>query len=194
MFMHTALAAAAPSTLLVVGDSLSAGYGLAQNTGWVHLLQQRLQAKQFDYRVVNASISGETSGAARVRLDNLLRQHQPRIVILQLGGNDGLRGLPVPLFRDNMNAMIRSALKAKSKILLIGVRLPTNYGKSYREKFQSAYAELAQQHSVPVVASLLEAIESKREMFQADGIHPRESAQDLLLETVWGQLRPLLLR
>lgn len=182
--------AAPPATLLVVGDSLSAGYGLTQNTGWVYLLQQRLQ----NYRVVNASISGETSSGARVRIDGLLKQYRPQITILQLGGNDGLRGLPISVFRENMDAMIRAILTAKSKALLVGVRLPTNYGKSYREKFQLAYTELAGRYGVPMVASLLESIETKREMFQADGIHPRESAQNMLLETVWGKLKPLLLR
>ncbi len=184
--------AAPQKTLLVVGDSLSAGYGLTQDTGWVYLLQQRLQSKPFNYRVVNASVSGETSSGARIRITGLLKQYRPQILVLQLGGNDGLRGLPVLVFRDNMDAMIRAATAANCKTLLVGVRLPTNYGKSYREKFQSAYAELARRHDVPLVASLLAAIESKREMFQADGIHPRGSAQSMLLETVWGELKPIL--
>lgn len=191
--VYAALATAAPQpTLLVMGDSLSAGYGLAQNTGWVHLLQQRLQTKKINCRVVNASISGETSSGGRARLDALLKQYQPRVMILQLGANDGLRGFPIQVFRDNMEAMIKSARVVKTKTLLVGIRLPINYGKNYREKFQAVYGELARNNGVSWVPSLLEAIETKRELFQSDGIHPGAVAQGMLLETVWQKLQPLL--
>lgn len=183
-----------PSTLLIVGDSLSAGYGLKQNTGWVDLLQQRLQTKQINYRVINASISGETSSGGQVRLQSLIKQYQPNAIILQLGANDGLRGLPIVVFRGNLDAMIKSALASKSKLLLVGVRLPINYGKAYREKFQAVYEELAQNNGIPLVPSLLAGIETKRELFQADGIHPSEMAQRMLLENVWSQLQPQLTR
>lgn len=191
LLVVTATAAAQP-TLLVFGDSLSAGYGLPQDTGWVGLLQQRLQATKSTYRVVNASVSGETSAGGRVRLAAALKQHQPRVLILQLGGNDGLRGLPVNVFRVNMDAMIKSALAAKAKVLLVGFRLPTNYGKSYREKFRLAFEELAQRNRVALVTSLLESVEARRELFQPDGIHPAKEAQAILLDNVWRQLAPLL--
>lgn len=191
MFM-VAATAAPRSTLLVVGDSLSAGYGLAQDTGWVSLLQQKLKSNKQNYRVVNASISGETSAGGRVRLAAALKQHQPKILILQLGGNDGLRGLPVAEFRANMDAMIRSGLGAKAKVLLVGIRLPTNYGKNYREKFKAAFDDLAQRNRISLVDSLLERVEEKRELFQSDGIHPNQQAQAILLDNVWRSLAPLL--
>ncbi len=191
MFM-VAATAAPRSTLLVVGDSLSASYGLAQDTGWVSLLQQKLKSNKQNYRVVNASISGETSAGGRVRLAAALKQHQPRILILQLGGNDGLRGLPVAEFRANMDAMIKMGLGAKAKVLLVGIRLPTNYGKNYREKFKAAFDDLAQRNRISLVDSLLERVEEKRELFQSDGIHPNQQAQAILLDNVWRSLAPLL--
>ncbi len=191
--VYAAVASAAPqATLLIVGDSLSAGYGLNQNTGWVDLLQQRLQANKIKYRVVNASVSGETSSGGRTRFQSLIKQYQPNAIILQLGANDGLRGLPIVVVRANLDAMIKSALAAKSKLLLVGIRLPINYGKAYREKFQAVYEELARSNNVPLVPSLLAGLETKRELFQADGIHPRQTAQSVLLETIWTQMRPLL--
>ena len=186
------VAAAQRPTLLVFGDSLSAGYGLPQDTGWVSLLQQRLQTTKSSYRVVNASVSGETSAGGHVRLAATLKQYQPRVLILQLGGNDGLRGLPVNVFRANMDAMINLALAAKAKVLLVGIRLPTNYGKSYREKFQIAFDELAQRNRIALVTSLLDSVEARRELFQPDGVHPAKEAQPILLDNVWRRLAPLL--
>ena len=186
------VAAAQRPTLLVFGDSLSAGYGLPQDTGWVSLLQQRLQTTKSSYRVVNASVSGETSAGGHVRLAATLKQYQPRVLILQLGGNDGLRGLPVNVFRANMDAMIKLALAAKAKVLLVGIRLPTNYGKSYRGKFQIAFDELAQRNRIALVTSLLDSVEARRELFQPDGVHPAKEAQPILLDNVWRRLAPLL--
>lgn len=186
------VAAGQRPTLLVFGDSLSAGCGLPQDTGWVSLLQQRLQTTKSSYRVVNASISGETSAGGHVRLAATLKQYQPRVLILQLGGNDGLRGLPVNVFRANMDAMIKLALAAKAKVLLVGIRLPTNYGKSYREKFQIAFDELAQRNRIALVTSLLDSVEARRELFQPDGVHPAKEAQPILLDNVWRRLAPLL--
>lgn len=191
MFM-VAATAAPQSTLLVFGDSLSAGYGLAQDTGWVNLLQQRFKKNKQNYRVVNASISGETSAGGRVRLATALKQHQPSILVLQLGANDGLRGLPVAEFRANMDAMIKAALGTRAKVLLIGIRLPTNYGKNYREKFKAAYDDLARRNRISLVESLLETVEEKRELFQSDGIHPNQQAQAILLDNVLPGLAPLL--
>jgi acyl-CoA thioesterase I len=191
--VYAAIASAAPpATLLIVGDSLSAGYGLTQNTGWVDLLQQRLQANRIRYRVVNASISGETSSGGRTRFQSLIKQYQPSTIILQLGANDGLRGLLISVVRRNLDAMIKSAQASKTKLLLVGIRLPINYGKAYREKFQAVYEELARSNNVPLVPSLLADVETKRELFQADGIHPSETAQSILLETIWTPLRLLL--
>ena len=192
VLVATVVAAAQRPTLLVFGDSLSAGYGLPQDTGWVSLLQQRLQTTKSSYRVVNASISGETSAGGHVRLAATLKQYQPRVLILQLGGNDGLRGLPVNVFRANMDAMINLALAAKAKVLLVGIRLPTNYGKSYREKFQIAFDELAQRNRIALVTSLLDSVEARRELFQPDGVHPAKEAQPILLDNVWRRLAPLL--
>ena len=192
VLVATVAAAAQRPTLLVFGDSLSAEYGLPQDTGWVSLLQQRLQTTKSSYRVVNASVSGETSAGGHVRLAATLKQYQPRVLILQLGGNDGLRGLPVNVFRANMDAMINLALAAKAKVLLVGIRLPTNYGKSYREKFQIAFDELAQRNRIALVTSLLDSVEARRELFQPDGVHPAKEAQPILLDNVWRRLAPLL--
>ena len=188
----SASAYSAPKTVLVLGDSLSAEYGLNRGSGWVALLEKKLKAERISATIVNASISGETSAGGRARLASALKQHKPTILILQLGGNDGLRGLPVAEFRANMDAMIKMAIATKSKVLLIGIRLPTNYGKSYREKFRIAFESLARSNAIALTASLLESIETKRELFQPDGIHPAMEAQSLLLDTVWRRLAPLL--
>lgn len=189
--MVAATAAPQPS-VLVFGDSLSAGYGLAQDTGWVSLLQQRFKANKQNYRVVNVSISGETSAGGRVRLAAALKQYQPRILILQLGGNDGLRGLPIAEFRANMDAMIKAALGTRAKVLLVGIRLPTNYGKNYREKFKATFDNLERRNRITLVESLLEKVEENRGLFQVDGIHPNQQAQTILLDNVWRGLEPLL--
>lgn len=192
IFFSPGCPAAQQATLLVFGDSLSAGYGLAQNTGWVDLLQRRLQEKQLPYRVVNASISGETTAGANVRLEAILKQYQPNLVVVELGGNDGLRGLSLASVRKNLDAMIRLCLMKGAKVLLIGIRLPTNYGKTYTEKFQGIFVELAQRHRVPLVPSLMTGFETRRELFQPDGIHPAAAAQTIMLDNVWQQLKPLI--
>jgi acyl-CoA thioesterase I len=184
---------AAPlQTILIFGDSLSAAYGLAQNTGWVDLLQRRLQQKKLTYRVVNASVSGETTAGGHVRLEAALKQYQPNLVVLELGGNDGLRGLSLATVRNNLDAMIRLCLATKIKVLLVGIRLPTNYGKSYTQKFNGIYRELARQYNVPLLASLMAGFETRRDLFQPDGIHPAQAAQSMMLENVWGLLEPLI--
>ena len=191
IWTHGSTAAAQP-VVLIFGDSLSAGYGLAQNTGWVDLLQRRLQERKSTYRVVNASISGETTAGGNVRLEAALKQYKPNIVVLELGGNDGLRGLSLASVRKNLDAMIRLCLAKKVKILLVGIRLPTNYGKSYTEKFNAMYSELATRHKVPLLASLMTGFETQRDLFQADGIHPAAAAQMMMLENVWQPLAPLI--
>ena len=182
----------AAQTILVLGDSLSAAYGLAQDRGWVSLMQQRLSTERYPHRVINASISGETTSGGLYRIDALLASHKPKIVILELGANDGLRGLSLNATQSNLDALIRRAKHSGAQILLIGMRLPPNYGPAYTEKFQHLFETLAAKYHVKRVPFLLAAIASKRTYFQADGLHPTAAAQPLLLDTVWTELKPLL--
>lgn len=179
-------------TVLVVGDSLSAAFGIEQQQGWVSQLQQRLTAPYFGLEVANASISGETTQGGLSRIGELLDKHNPRIVILELGGNDGLRGLPLSLMKDNLNRIIKLILDRKVKLVLIGMKLPTNYGKYYTKQFAEIYQSLAKTHDIPLVPFLLEGISEDPTLMQADGIHPRANAQRRILDNVWRQLKPLL--
>jgi acyl-CoA thioesterase I len=181
-----------PPVILVFGDSLSAGYGLPQGKGWVDLLQKKLVDGGFDYRVVNASISGETSLGGRNRFAAALAAHKPQIVILELGANDGLRGQPLSDLRDNLVAMIRAARRTRAQVILTGMRIPPNYGPDYTGKFQGVFTEVARSERVPLLPFLLEGFASQRDMFQSDGIHPNEQAQRLLLVNVWKLLAPEL--
>ena len=194
MLSSSGSSAAQQPTLLIFGDSLSAGYGIAQNTGWVDLLQRRLQEKKPPYRVINASVSGETTAGGHVRLESTLKQYQPNLLVLELGGNDGLRGLSLASVRNNLDIMIRLCLAKKIKVLLVGIRLPSNYGKSYTEKFHGIFGELARRHQVPLLPSLMAGFETRHELFQPDGIHPAQAAQAMMLENVWRQLEPLITR
>ena len=178
--------------LLVLGDSLSAEYGLSRGTGWVQLLADRLRANGSDYRVVNASISGETTSGGRTRLPALLKEHRPRIVVLELGANDGLRGLPLNVMRDNLQAMIRQGQAAGAKVLLVGLRVPPNYGREYAERFADTFSTMARELKVPLVPFLLDGFAESLDLFQADRIHPSVEAQPRILENVWPVLRPLL--
>jgi acyl-CoA thioesterase-1 len=183
---------AAAGTVLIVGDSISAGFGLDTTKGWVALLQQRLEHEGFKDKVVNASITGDTSGGAQARLAPLLAANKPDLVILELGGNDGLRGQPPMQLQQNLSAMIDSAKGAGAKVLLLGMQLPPNYGKRYTDAFAKVYPDLAQQKQVALVPFFLQGIGGKPEMMQADGIHPALNAQGQLLDNVWPQLKPLL--
>lgn len=185
-------AAAAAATILVLGDSLSAGYGLPREQGWVQLLEQRLRAEKLDYKVVNASISGETTVGGRNRIDALLKTHRPALVILQLGGNDGLRGARPESILHNLEAISDACRRTNARVLLVGIRMPPNYGREYTEKFQDVFAAVARSRKLPLVPFLLDGFPENREMFQDDGIHPAAAAQPLMLETVWMELRPLL--
>jgi len=187
-------AQAAQQTLLVLGDSLSASYGLAQEHGWVSLLQQRLSNEKHPYRVINASISGETTSGGLYRIDALLTTHRPDIIILELGANDGLRGLSLEATRSNLESMIQRAKKSGAKVLLIGMRIPPNYGPSYAEPFHKLFETLAKKYRISRVPFLLAAIAGQREYFQADGLHPTAEAQVLMLDTVWPVLQPMLRR
>ncbi|MBP0639471.1 arylesterase [Cupriavidus sp. AcVe19-6a] len=185
--------AAAPA-LLVLGDSLSAEYGITRGTGWVTLLQDRLRQERFDYNVVNASISGETTIGGKTRLPDLLSRHKPAIVVVELGANDALRGLPLQTTESNLRQIVSSAQKAGAGVLLVGMRIPPNYGQDYTEKFFSLYPKLASEFKVRLVPFFLDKVMARQDWFQPDRIHPTAEAQPALLETVWPQLRPMLRR
>lgn len=192
LLLRAPSAAAAAPVLLVYGDSISAAYGLRTEEGWVRLLAQRLKAEGLDYTVANASISGETTLGGRNRIAGALKHFQPAIIIIELGGNDGLRGLSLDDTRANLVAMIRAARAARAAVLLVGMELPPNYGKPYTEKFRALFADVAKAERVALVPFLFAGFADKRDAFQADGIHPAASAQGQMLDTVWPQLRPLL--
>ena len=187
-------AAAFAATILVFGDSLSAGYGLPREQGWVHLLEQRLRAEKFDYKVVNASISGETTLGGRNHIGAALKAHRPALVILALGANDGLRGASPEAIRGNLEAISDACRRANARVLLVGIRLPPNYGQLYAGEFQGVFSEVSRSRKLPRVPSLLDGFSDNRDLFQADGIHPNAAAQPLMLDTVWKELRPLLER
>jgi acyl-CoA thioesterase I len=182
----------AAQSILVLGDSLSAAYGIAAERGWVTLLGERLARERPDYRVVNASISGETSAGGRARIAAELARHRPAIVILELGANDGLRGLSPAQMQDNLSAIVAAAQKTRARVLLVGMKLPPNYGPDYTEGFEAVFARLRRRHRTAWLPFLLEGIAERRELFQPDNIHPTEQAQPLILQNVWAALRPLL--
>ncbi|SDL92407.1 acyl-CoA thioesterase-1 [Modicisalibacter muralis] len=180
---------AASTTLLIMGDSLSAAYGIERQAGWVNLLSERLND---DVEVINASISGETTAGGATRLPELLGQHDPDIVLLELGGNDGLRGLPPLQMRANLSDMIEASQRAGAKVLLLGIRVPPNYGQAYATAFHNVYRELSDQYDVPLVPFLLDGIALDEGLMQDDGIHPTAEAQDMILDNVWPTLKMLL--
>jgi acyl-CoA thioesterase I len=187
------VAQAAPArTIVVLGDSLSAAYGIEARAGWVNLLEQRLAEQKLTYKVVNASVSGDTTAGGVARLPRLLSEHQPAIVLLELGGNDGLRGMPPSQAKQNLSAMITRAKASGAKVLLLGVRLPPNFGTQYNQRFQQMYTEVAAEQHVPLVPFILEGLTPNATHVQSDGIHPTAAAQPLILENVWPRLRTLL--
>jgi acyl-CoA thioesterase-1 len=190
-----AAAAPSPAVILVVGDSLSAEYGLKRGSGWVALLEDRLAKEKIAARVVNASISGDTTSGGRARLPALLAQHKPTHVVLELGGNDALRGLPLSGTEDNLAAMTQAAQKAGAKVLLVGMQVPPNYGTDYTRRFTAMYEKVARQFKTGLVPFLLAGVADvpeARALFQADGIHPRAEAHPKMLDNVWPELRKLL--
>ena len=174
------------------GDSLSAGYGLQAGQGWVSLLERRLTDEGYGQRVVNASVSGETTAGGASRLPRALAQHHPDILILELGANDGLRGLPLASARGSLSAMIAASQKAKARVLLVGVQLPPNYGPTYTQGFRELFGQLARDHRTALVPFLMEGVALKESLMQADGLHPNAAGQPLLLDNVWRALKPLL--
>jgi acyl-CoA thioesterase I len=178
--------------VLVYGDSLSTAYGMPERRGWVALLEERLKRERPDYSVANASISGETTAGGLARIGKVLERQKPTIVILELGANDGLRGLPVAAMKQNLSAIIEQSQKAGAKVLLVGMRLPPNYGDPYTKAFERVFADLAKSHRTALLPYLLEGVGDKTELFQPDRIHPTEAAQPAVLRNVWAALRPLL--
>ena len=189
-YCHVAFAAT--PTILVYGDSLSAAYGIPRDQGWVNLLQQRLQKQGLPYQVVNASISGETTSGGLSRIAQTLRQYKPDFVLLELGANDGLRGLPVTEMQHNLSAMIETSQKAKARVLLIGIMIPPNYGPRYTHEFTDSYPTLAQRYKLPLLPFLLDGVAGKPELTQDDGLHPTAAAQLQVLDNVWKVLEPAL--
>ena len=183
-----------PRAIVVVGDSISAGYGLTQGTGWVALLAARIAAEHYPYRVVNASITGDTTAGGRTRLPALLAREKPAIVVIELGGNDGLRGGSLASTRANLDAMIVAAQRAGTKVLLIGTELPPNYGPAYTRDYAAIFADLAREHRTAFVPSFFAGFGERNDMFQADRIHPATAAQALMLDSVWKALQPMLAR
>jgi len=178
--------------ILVYGDSLSAEYGLPRGAGWAALMEQRLKQLKMNYSVANASISGETTAGGAARINAELARIRPAVVIIELGGNDGLRGLALAATRANLEAMIEAATKSGARVLLCGMQLPPNYGREYTERFRAMYGELAKRHKAALLPFFLEGIGDRREMFQSDGIHPVAEAQPRILDNVWAELAPLL--
>jgi len=195
MMLVVATAQAAPApVILVLGDSLSAGYGLKAGEGWVVLLQERLRQQGYGHRVVNASVSGETTAGALARLPRALKLHRPAIVVIEVGANDGLRGLPVRDLRINLAALVQRSRAAGARVLLVGVRIPPNYGARYADQFYASYRDLARREKLAFVPFLLDGIATRAESFQDDRLHPSAAAQPRLLDNVWPQLRSLLSR
>lgn len=189
IFSAPGLSADQRPTLLVMGDSLSAAYGIEQEQGWVTLLAERLKD---EVQVVNASISGETTSGGAQRLASIIGQRQPDIVLLELGGNDGLRGLPPTQMRANLASMIEQSQQAGADVLLLGIDIPPNYGQAYRDAFTGVFHSLANEYNVALVPFLLEGVALNDELMQSDGIHPTAEAQPIILENVWPELEPLL--
>ena len=195
LMIATVSAKAETPVILVFGDSISAGYGLARvDQGWVALLQTRLKDQEYVYQVVNASVSGETTAGGLARLPRALTLHQPKIVILELGGNDGLRALPIAQMRANLVHMVDLATAAGAQVLLLGMRIPPNYGPDFTEQFRLSYSDLARDKKLPLVPFLLNDIALFPNLMQSDGIHPNELGQPKLLDNVWPSLKPLLRR
>jgi acyl-CoA thioesterase-1 len=193
LMIASASAQAEAPVILVFGDSISAGYGLAHvEQGWVELLKTRLKTQGYGYQVVNASVSGETTAGGLARLPRALELHHPKIVVLELGGNDGLRALPIAQMRNNLTQMVDMASAAGAKVLLLGMRMPPNYGPQYTEQFAMVFSELAREKKLPLVPFLLTDIALSPTLLQGDDIHPNAAGQPILVENVWPTLRPLL--
>jgi acyl-CoA thioesterase-1 len=187
-------AQAAEQTIVVVGDSLSSGYGIAAEQSWVAMLEDRLQSEGYGYRVVNASIAGDTSAGGLARLPRLLAAHKPDLVVIELGGNDGLRGQPVATLRDNLTKMIELSKQSGADVVLAGIQIPPNYGQTYGQALSAVYPELAARFDAPLIGFILEDVALHPELMQPDGIHPNAAGQKIVFANVWRVLGPLLMR
>ncbi|MES2546643.1 MAG: arylesterase [Pseudomonadota bacterium] len=192
VFALVASSAQAAQTIVVFGDSLSAAYGIQPNTGWVALLENKLKQQNSAYKVVNASISGETTSGGLSRFNQMLKTHQPNIVVIELGANDGLRGLSLSDMQSNLNSMIKLAKAKNATVVLLGMRIPPNYGIQYTQKFNAIYATLANQYKLNLVPFFLDGVAGNRTLVQEDGLHPTAAAQARLLENIWPKLEALL--
>ncbi len=181
-----------PENILVLGDSLSGAFGLDTDEGWVALLQQKLTRQDYAYRVINASVSGDTTRTGLGRIQSALKMHSPSIVIIALGGNDGLRGLPFSEIENSLADIIQRCKAHGAQVLLVGVRLPPNYGPVYNQKFAELYLRLADRFQAPLVAKMLDNVAENRELMQTDGMHPKAEAQPRVMENIWTGLKPLL--
>jgi acyl-CoA thioesterase-1 len=190
--LAAASAYSAPKTVLVVGDSLSAEYGLQRGAGWVALLEQKLKREKIDATIVNASISGETTSGGRARLPALLSAHKPDLVVIELGANDGLRGLPVEAAATNLRQMIAMSQKQSAKVMLIGMRMPPNYGRAYTERFFGMFNTLSKEYKAPLVPFMLEGVADKPALFQADRLHPSAQAHPIILNNIWPTFSSLI--
>ena len=184
--------ASEPPVLLILGDSLSAGFGMDRDQSWVHLLEVRLKQNDYSYRILNSSISGDTTQGGLARLPRLMERYHPQIVIIELGGNDGLRGVNPIVSRENMTEMIRLSQQGGAQVLLAGIKLPPNYGVAYLEQFESMYADLAREYNTLLVPFFMDGVVFVPGLLQADGIHPNEQGQPVLLDNVWNVLGPHL--
>jgi len=184
--------APAPRTVVVLGDSLSAGYGIEIREGWVNLLAQRIASEGYGYQVINASVSGETTQGGLSRLPRVLQLHKPAIVIIELGGNDGLRGLPLATSRENLRKAIELSRAVQARVVLVGMMIPPNYGQRYTQEFRDMYTTLASKYSIALVPFLLDQVALNPKLMQRDGIHANAAGQPRLLENVWPKLKPLL--
>ncbi|MCF6324313.1 MAG: arylesterase [Gammaproteobacteria bacterium] len=191
-FILPTTVSAQQQTIVVVGDSLSAAYGMTQKEGWVNLLAIKMKEATLPYRIVNTSISGETTHGALARFSTIISTHQPTIIIIALGGNDGLRGMPLKAMKQNLASMIQSAQTANSDVLLAGMQLPPNYGRTFTQKFSNSYQQLADEYNIALLPFLLKGMDQDLTLFQSDGIHPLNSAQPMILDNVWPHLMPLL--
>ena len=185
-------AAVSAETIVVLGDSISAGYGIEAGKGWVALLQKKLEAEKFPHRVVNESISGDTSAGGLARIDGVLERNKPGLLLLELGGNDGLRGLTPKQMKDNLTEIVKRSRQSDAEVLLLGMRMPPNYGKRYIEMFYGVFTELAEELDLPFVPFILEDVALRSELMQRDRIHPNADAQPIIAEKIWEYLLPLL--
>ena len=194
LFMQNIMAEAEKNKILILGDSLSAGYGIERGKNWVDLLAERLAANGSEFILVNSSISGDTTANGLSRLQGEIERHQPVIIIIELGANDGLRGMPLSYIQGNLEKLIHLSLNADTQVLLVGMRSPPNYGKKYTQQFHSIFTSLAQQQQINLLPFLLEGVAGQPELIQADGLHPNQEAQPRIMQNVWEQLSPMLSR